>query len=488
MSINYPSSLDSFANPSSTDLMENASPALDHDVQHANANDAIEALEAKVGTDGSAVTTSFDYKLSGVTGSDKAVSKTGAETLTNKTLTSPVINVGSDATGDMYYRNGSGALTRLPIGTSSTILNVDSVTGLPTWTTNPTGADASTTSKGVVEMATLADVLAKTSTGSTGAKLSVSPDVMNSTLTYDYAADSVGSDAYAITLTPAPTAYVTGQRFTFKAGTANTGAATLNVNSLGAKTIKKNYNVDLLTGDILANQIVEVVYDGTNFQLVSASSQGNSYSVNADENISSYFTKEIPMVVTSTSAITGWTVTISGGGANINQDGAGSWININATADSLVSTNLMPPSGASTNNYSYGASKTIRIKFYLKLADTTNRKGWGMCITAANIYTAQTDTTNGEIRFINNAGTLYAQNANGTATSTDITSGITMTNWNLYEIVFTPGTDIKYYINGSLKATHTTNLPTSGTPVLAMGTNAGGPGIITMPPIISVQL
>lgn len=489
MSINYPTSLDTLPNPSSSDLMENATQALDHDQQHANANDAIEALEAKVGVNGSAVTTSHDYKLSGVTGTDKAVSKTGSETLTNKTLTSPVINVGSDATGDMYYRNSSGSLTRLPIGTSTNILNVDSSTGLPAWITNPSAADASTTVKGVVELATYAETIARTTTGGTGAKLVPTPDTLTTVLTYDYQADSVGTDSYAITCSPAPTAYTTGMRFTFKAGTANTGAATLNVNSLGAKTIKKNYNVDLLTGDILANQIVEVVYDGTNFQMVSASSQGNPYTINADENISSYLTKEIPMVVTSTSAITGWTVTIGGGGANINQDGAGSWVNINATADSLASTNLFPPAGAATNNYTYSASKVIRIKFYLKLADTTNRKGWGLCTTAANIHTAQTDVTNGEIRFINNAGTLYAQNANGTtATSTDITSGITMTNWNLYEIVFTPGTDIKFYINGTLKATHTTNLPTTGTPVIALGTNAGGAGIVTMPPIISIQL
>lgn len=52
----------------------------------------LNAVEAKIGIDGSAVTTSHDYKLSGVTGSDKAVSKTGTETLTNKTLTAPVIS------------------------------------------------------------------------------------------------------------------------------------------------------------------------------------------------------------------------------------------------------------------------------------------------------------------------------------------------------------------------------------------------------------
>src|SRR5581483_10701671 len=84
-----------------------------------------------------------------------------------------------------------------------------------------------------------------------------------------YAADSVSTDAYAVTLTPAPTAYVTGMVVRFKAGTANTGAATLNVNSLGAKTIVKNYNSTLADNDILANQIGEVIYDGTNFQMIS---------------------------------------------------------------------------------------------------------------------------------------------------------------------------------------------------------------------------
>lgn len=274
MVISYPASLDSFPNPQSTDLLDNASPTLDHWTQHANTNDAIEALEAKVGVDGSAVTTSFDYKLSGVTGSDKAVSKTGSETLTNKTLTSPVINVGSDATGDMYYRNSLGQLTRLPVGTSTQIMNVDSVTGLPAWTTNPTGADASTTSKGVVELATAAETIARTTTGGTGAKLVTTPDVLPSVLAFDYQADSVGTDSYAITCTPAPTAYTTGMRFTFKAGTANTGTASLNVNSLGAKTIKKNYNTDLASGDIVANQIIEVVYDGTNMQMVSQKAGG----------------------------------------------------------------------------------------------------------------------------------------------------------------------------------------------------------------------
>ena len=59
MATNFPASLDTLTNPSATDTLD--SPP--HDEQHADANDAIEALQAKVGVDGSAVTTSIDYQL-----------------------------------------------------------------------------------------------------------------------------------------------------------------------------------------------------------------------------------------------------------------------------------------------------------------------------------------------------------------------------------------------------------------------------------------
>lgn len=58
---------------------------------------------------------------------------TWVETLTNKTLTSPILNsptlnspaivVGSDANGDLWYRN-AGAVTRLGVGTTGDFLNV----------------------------------------------------------------------------------------------------------------------------------------------------------------------------------------------------------------------------------------------------------------------------------------------------------------------------------------------------------------------------
>ena len=46
MASNYPSGLDSFTNPAGTD---NLSAGIGHAAQHANANDAIEAIESTLG-------------------------------------------------------------------------------------------------------------------------------------------------------------------------------------------------------------------------------------------------------------------------------------------------------------------------------------------------------------------------------------------------------------------------------------------------------
>ncbi len=90
-----------------------------------------------------------------------------------------------------------------------------------------------------------------------------------------YAVDTGVANVYAITLATNPTAYATGQVFLFKALNANNAASTLNVNGLGAKTIKKDNTADIASGDILANQIVEVVYDGVNFLLASRTQTSN---------------------------------------------------------------------------------------------------------------------------------------------------------------------------------------------------------------------
>lgn len=129
--------------------------------------------------------------------------------------------------------------------------------------------DASTTVKGIVQIPTQAQVDAKTGTGSTGAVLAVTPTTQRSTLLSDYVVDTGTANAYAIAPSPVITAYATGQIFTFKATNTNTTASTLAVNGLTTKAIKKkNGSAALVAGDITSGQIIQVEYDGTNFQMI----------------------------------------------------------------------------------------------------------------------------------------------------------------------------------------------------------------------------
>jgi hypothetical protein len=62
-------------------------------------------------------------------------------------------------------------------------------------------------------------------------------------------------------------AYATGQVFTFIAAGANTGATTININSIGAKAVVKLNGSALVAGDIPSGAMLSVSYDGTSFQL-----------------------------------------------------------------------------------------------------------------------------------------------------------------------------------------------------------------------------
>lgn len=72
------------------------------------------------------------------------------------------------------------------------------------------------------------------------------------------------ADAKTLTYSVAPAAYYNGQRFAFIANTVNTTTVTLNVNALGAKTIKKMLGgtaTNLAAGEMPAGAYVEVAYN-----------------------------------------------------------------------------------------------------------------------------------------------------------------------------------------------------------------------------------
>lgn len=167
------------------------------------------------------------------------VGTTDAQILTNKT-----INAGSDVTGDVLVRSAGGAVTRVAPAASGSVLQSNGAGVLPSFQ-----APSFATSSAVQNQS------------------------------YSYAADTGVANAYVITLAPVPGSLVAGQRFAFKAVNANATASTLNVNSLGVTAIKKNGSLALVAGDIVIGQIVDVEYDGTNFQMTSSSANVPQFKV-----------------------------------------------------------------------------------------------------------------------------------------------------------------------------------------------------------------
>jgi microcystin-dependent protein len=94
---------------------------------------------------------------------------------------------------------------------------------------------------------------------------------------------TVSGTANVITLTTgfSTSAYTAGQTFSFIVGSTNTGSVTVNVDSLGAKSLVRadGSNTALEPGDLGAGALVEIQYDGTRFQLRGPSTTATSADV-----------------------------------------------------------------------------------------------------------------------------------------------------------------------------------------------------------------
>jgi hypothetical protein len=67
--------------------------------------------------------------------------------------------------------------------------------------------------------------------------------------------------------------YAAGQLFSFIAQNNNTAAVTIDIDTLGARSVTRDGAVPLVANDILAGKMHLIEYDGTQFQLIN----GNSF-------------------------------------------------------------------------------------------------------------------------------------------------------------------------------------------------------------------
>ena len=112
-----------------------------------------------------------------------------------------------------------------------------------------------------------------TSTGGTGCSWQTvgGASVDNNTLkNAAYIADLSGSanTISGTTATTFPGAYAAGQSVIVKVANTNTGATTININTLGAKAVTKNGNTALAAGNLVAGNDYLMTYDGTEFEVL----------------------------------------------------------------------------------------------------------------------------------------------------------------------------------------------------------------------------
>ena len=145
-------------------------------------------------------------------------------------------------------------------------------------------------------------------------------DQQNSEFNY---ASVTGTNALVGSVRVVPNGYIEGASYIIKISATNTGSVTLNLNSLGAKTLKKMNNgvlSNLDAGDLISGMITQVFYDGTHFQLIRIGTQKTQWTPNFVANtgsiVSSSFTATDCIYVDNGDSVTvsfGFVVTMSSG-------------------------------------------------------------------------------------------------------------------------------------------------------------------------------
>lgn len=122
-----------------------------------------------------------------------------------------------------------------------------------------------------------------------------------------------GTNTLTGVATPALTGYTAGAQYSFIAQNTNTAAVTLDIDTLGVKSITKNGATALAPGDITAGALMYIEYDGTRFQLLTAGKTAFNYILETSSTTATAATGTInfdvatqPIVYYTTAATANW--------------------------------------------------------------------------------------------------------------------------------------------------------------------------------------
>lgn len=365
MTTNFPTSLQDLDATRGTSGQPLSTP--NHITHHTTEDDTIEALQAKVGVDNSAVATSLDYLVKNTSSSNPGHKHTLANGATDVTASASELNILDGATltvTELNYVDGvtSSIQTQLNNKAEDSAVVHDtgneSIDGIKTFTSDPIIPDEAYGSgwNGVLEPPTKNAVYDKIET--------IAPDFF------------MGS-----------------------------GVAT-------ATKTYWNFNIPLLVTTNVPSGDIWTMGSNTTFSAWTLNSA--SLDLGADNN----------------------SATLTTGG-------------------------IFTETGFTSTVLEFDTTQKVIVEFGVQLKGTgTEQQGFGLTSGGIGLYDYDDQTVDTAAFTIDASGNLYGKTGNAGSGHTETAiSGITLTNMNTYRIEFDPGVDVKFYVNGVLKATNTTNLP-----------------------------
>lgn len=205
---------------------------------------------------------------------------------------------------------------------------------------------------------------------------------INDTTTFSNLITVAGTNTLTGLATPALSGYAAGAQYSFIAQNANTAAVTIDIDTLGVKSITKFGTVALAAGDIQAGALTLIEYDGTRFQLLNVTNntfknivETTTISATAATGTINYDVATQSIVYYTTNATANWTINLRASSA--------------ATLNSLMSTGQ-----TITVTFMATQGATAYYNSALTIDGTSVTPKWqgGVAPTAGNVNSVDTYT------------------------------------------------------------------------------------------------